>query len=241
MRCIDMTGWVMKEHGVDNSRWTVIKRMDNNPQQQSMWLCRCECGNEKIVEGNKLRTGWSKSCGCYNNDVFKNNISKQNVYDLTGDYGKGWTVDTNLEFWFDIEDYELIKDYTWSEEHGYIINKLTRTYLHKLITHTDHTQIVDHVKSRRYDNRKSELRIVTSEQNAYNKSYMSNNTSGFIGVVWNKKNLCWQAQIGYQHKSIYLGSFDNKEDAIIARLLAEKKYFGEFAPHQDLFAQYHIE
>lgn len=241
MKCIDMTGWVMKEHGVDNSRWTVIKRMDNNHQRKAMWLCRCECGNEQIVEGNKLRTGWSKSCGCYNNDVFKNNVSKQNVYDLTGDYGKGWTVDTNLEFWFDIEDYDLIKEYTWSESHGYVINKSNDIYMHKLVMNANTEQIVDHIDCNRFDNRKSKLRFATDAQNAYNKSYMSNNKSGFIGVIWNKKNLCWQAQIGYQHKSIYLGSFDNKEDAIIARLLAEKKYFGEFAPHQDLFAQYHIE
>ena len=37
-----------------------------------------------------------------------------------------------------------------------------------------------------------------------------------------------------------LVSFINKNDAIIARLRAEKKYFGEFSPQQALFEQYGI-
>ena len=28
------------------------------------WNCICECGNKKIVDGNRLRSGWTKSCGC---------------------------------------------------------------------------------------------------------------------------------------------------------------------------------
>jgi|ERR1035437_9892410 hypothetical protein len=30
------------------------------------WLCKCDCGNEKIIMGVSLRTGKSKSCGCGN-------------------------------------------------------------------------------------------------------------------------------------------------------------------------------
>lgn len=41
-------------------------------------------------------------------------------------------------------------------------------------------------------------------------------------------------------KTIYLGVFNNKEDAIKARLQAENKYFGEFAPQRRLFSQYGI-
>lgn len=29
------------------------------------WLCRCDCGTEKVVNGKSLRDGHSKSCGCY--------------------------------------------------------------------------------------------------------------------------------------------------------------------------------
>lgn len=41
-------------------------------------------------------------------------------------------------------------------------------------------------------------------------------------------------------KRTHLGTFEIKEDAIVARLLAEKKYYGEFAPQKDLFEKYGI-
>lgn len=35
------------------------------------WLCHCECGKEKIVDGSSLKTGNTKSCGCYNSKIAK--------------------------------------------------------------------------------------------------------------------------------------------------------------------------
>lgn len=48
------------------------------------------------------------------------------------------------------------------------------------------------------------------------------------------------ARIVLDKKDIYLGRYSNKEDAIKARLEAEIKYFGEFAPQRHLFEQYGI-
>ena len=63
---IDMTGWVMKEHGVPDSLLTVIepapKRDGDN--KTMYWRCRCECGRECIVRGYLVRSGMSRSCGC---------------------------------------------------------------------------------------------------------------------------------------------------------------------------------
>ena len=44
--------------------WTVIERAENNKRGEAMWLCECECGTRKIVNGYSLRSGTSKSCGC---------------------------------------------------------------------------------------------------------------------------------------------------------------------------------
>lgn len=41
-------------------------------------------------------------------------------------------------------------------------------------------------------------------------------------------------------KQKHLGYFANKNDAVIARLKAEAKYFGEFAPQRHLFEEYNI-
>ena len=51
-------------------RLTVIARAENNPKGRAMWLCLCDCGNEKVVNSGDLRTGHSKSCGCLSREKF---------------------------------------------------------------------------------------------------------------------------------------------------------------------------
>lgn len=43
---------------------TVLKRMVSNKWRQFCWLCRCDCGKEKIIIGYNLKSGTTKSCGC---------------------------------------------------------------------------------------------------------------------------------------------------------------------------------
>lgn len=62
---IDMTGWVMKEHGVPESRLTVIK-LEETKNWKPMWRCICSCKdhNEIVACGANLRNGNTLSCGC---------------------------------------------------------------------------------------------------------------------------------------------------------------------------------
>ena len=46
-----------------------------------MWLCRCECGNERIVLGKSLRNGHTSSCGCLNKEINSN----RSLIDHTGE------------------------------------------------------------------------------------------------------------------------------------------------------------
>ena len=57
---------------------TVISRAKNDKNGRARWLCKCKCGNEIIVMGKNLRTGNTKSCGCYK----KENLGMR--ADLTG-------------------------------------------------------------------------------------------------------------------------------------------------------------
>lgn len=43
---------------------TVIKYAGSTPKQDALWLCKCQCGNTKIVNGRDLRNGHTSSCGC---------------------------------------------------------------------------------------------------------------------------------------------------------------------------------
>jgi hypothetical protein len=49
-------------------RLTVIVRVENGACNRTRWLCRCDCGSEVIVFGCGLKSGNTKSCGCYKHD-----------------------------------------------------------------------------------------------------------------------------------------------------------------------------
>lgn len=249
----DMTGWNMWEHGVPDSRWTVIKQVDDrispNGEHYAIWLCECTCEKHTIkeVRGKDLRNGRSKSCGCMAVENASILNKKSNTYDLTNhDYGVGWTTNTNREFYFDLEDYDKIKGYTWYEYvtyNGYhsvqahVPNAKTAVTMHWLIVGKNY----DHKDRNPFNNRKVNLRPASAAENARNASIPKNNTSGFIGVHWEKRFNVWVAQIGYNNKRVKIGTFADKKDAIVARLKAELKYFGnDFAPQRHLFKKYGI-
>ena len=218
-------------------RLTVIKKGDKQGQEQ-MWWCLCDCQLNlpeeerqlKQVTRKNLKCGNTKSCGCYNKEQSKLKNTKLNKYDLSGEYGIGWTTNTNQEFYFDLEDYDLIKDYSWHEtSHGYIARSPDKKLLHKLITNTNKDIVVDHKTHNLKDNRKSKLRISTYKNNNKNKNIATNNTSGVTGVRQDKKTGNWRADIGINYEHIDLGTFQTKKEAIKARKAAEEKYFGEWS------------
>ena len=71
-------------------RLTVIKYYGSNKKGKSLWLCKCKCGNNKIVLGNSLVTNLTKSCGCYNKEHSKKYIQRIicHIVNCTK-YGKG--------------------------------------------------------------------------------------------------------------------------------------------------------
>jgi hypothetical protein len=46
-----------------------VKRDRNCVSRDSRWLCKCDCGRETIVGGQKLRDGHTKSCGCLQREM----------------------------------------------------------------------------------------------------------------------------------------------------------------------------
>jgi len=90
---------------------------------------------------------------------------------------------------------------------------------------------VDHIDGDRANNRIGNLRLATNAENGRNRQNPGKrNSSGSTGVLWRIRKQKWCAQITVNGRSIHLGYFTNKHDAIEARRLAEAKHFGEFAP-----------
>ena len=69
MKSIDITG---KKFG----RWTVLIRADNTIAGQSRWLCKCKCGNKKVLKSIVIRRGISKSCGCLKSEIITRDKTK---------------------------------------------------------------------------------------------------------------------------------------------------------------------
>lgn len=165
----------------------------------------------------------------------KKKRGKYNIYDLDGEYGIGFT-DKGEQFLFDLEDYDKIKEYKWSiDEDGYVktywdkkTKKGKHILFHRLVMGVlDNKDFfncqVDHIEHNKADNRKS---ICTLEQNIMNQpSYDKDGRK--IGV----RAYCgtWIAEITVKGENINLGKFSTYEEAVEARIKAEKQYRGEFA------------
>lgn len=233
---IDLTG---KKFG----KLTVIEQGPDllySNTRRSAWYCKCDCGNpEKVlICSDSLRGGHTKSCGkCIFADVY----SKNNVYDLSGEYGVCTMRDGNT-FIFDLEDYDKIKQFTWHlsgrEYIGTTINYESNSnkpketlMIHRLIMGVQDISwkecVVDHINGNVYDNRKCNLRVVSQFQNSMNQKKSKNNTSGNTGVSKYKDK--WGASIKVNSQKIFLGLYEKYEDAVKTRKEAEEKYFGEYS------------
>ena len=173
----DLTGKVF-----DN--WTVICRAEdyinpNTGKRLAQWLCECNCNKHtrKIIAQGRLRGKEVLQCCSYKSEQTSKRSKGHNTYDLSGKYGIGYTQ-KGEEFWFDLEDYDLIKDYYWSKDKDdYFVTRVwNKTYykrvsLHRLIMKFPDVTDIDHIhgKESKHDNRKSNLRVATHSQNGMNR------------------------------------------------------------------------
>jgi len=78
MKFIDLIG---NKYG----KLEVIKRVENNNSNKICYLCKCDCGKLKIIQGASLKNGRTKSCGCIRNEFVvkkntKHNLSNSRLY-----------------------------------------------------------------------------------------------------------------------------------------------------------------
>lgn len=88
---------------------------------------------------------------------------------------------------------------------------------------------VDHINGDGLDNRRSNLRLCTRQQNTANQAVTTTGASGFRGVRRFRNTTKWQAQIKVNQRSLHLGQFNTPEEAAHAYDAAAWRAFGPFA------------
>lgn len=145
----------------------------------------------------------------------------------------GYASNTNNPFYIDKEDFEKISIYYWNENS----NGYARTFvdgkeilMYRYILNIEDTNIhVDHRCHNNMDNRKQMLRATTCRNNTMNEKLATNNTSGVTGVSWEEKSSKWHSYIWVNGKTMHLGRYEDFDESVRQRKIAEEKYFGEFS------------
>lgn len=184
----------------------------------------CSVCNASDIETRIIKKDTSFYCRKHYLQLYKHGRVRRTIYDknliihheefaqieLRNVYGEivGYAA-------IDLDDVDRCSKYKWhikrSRNTSYAIttiNEKEKIFLHRLILDYQGSMDVDHINLDGLDNRKSNLRIVSHSENIAN-----NNKTGVKQVPSGK----WQASICYKYKTIYIGTFETKEQAFAAR------------------------
>lgn len=162
-----------------------------------------------------------------NDYVIKDNIAIFNLYNQKNEKVAEFTINKR--------DISKIKYNKWRLSHQHVVTgsgtkniKDVSWYILDCFDSIKKGLVVDHINGNPLDNRSENLRVCTQGNNTINKSFISNNTSGFIGVSFDKKRNKWCAEIRINNKRIHFKRKDNLNEAVLQRYYAEKILFEEF-------------
>ena len=140
----------------------------------------------------------------------------------------------------DDEDYERLSRHKWYANKSYSVwyarrveklpdGKWVTIRMHREIMGAKPGQQLDHIDGNGLNNTRSNLRFATNQENARNRGFRSDNTSGFKGVSWNDQRGKWTAYIRLNGKQKHIGVFDSVVKAACAYDAAALDAYGQFA------------
>jgi hypothetical protein len=256
--------------GVKFGRLTVQCRADdyvfpNGKGRAAKWHCLCDCGNEVDVRHDKLKDGITKSCGCLAREIssiliktaiesckkpLKNNKTLQlNLHEEGYEpFGKfRCDNDNSVEVYFSMKDYDSIKEYCWFIQRAHngkycrvqtIYNNST-VAMHRLFNMYD----ADHINRNALDNRRENLdEMATRSDQSHNQNLRKDNKTGVRGLLYNSRytNRPWRVQCKHNGELVLCDGFASKDEAILAILQTEMKYYPERSWQKELMIQYNL-
>jgi hypothetical protein len=132
-----------------------------------------------------------------------------------------------------LEDYEKLNRHQWHALVSHRTFYAVRTengkpiYMHNQIMQPEPGKVVDHENHNGLDNSRSNLRLASRSQNAYNRKKKAGGRSKYKGASYVKGRKKWRVCINHNGQRIHLGYFDNEMDA--ANDEAARLYHGKFA------------
>lgn len=106
----------------------------------------------------------------------------------------------------------------------YPAHRLAFIYMNGTVT----KNFIDHIDRNPSNNAFENLRECTSSQNLFNTQKRVNNTSGYKGVFWHKKDCRWVASATVKGVKKHLGNFLKIENAALAYKTFAEKHHGDF-------------
>lgn len=145
----------------------------------------------------------------------------------------------------DDEDFDYLNQWKWfarwqeSTQSFYAVrsvntgDQIYTIFMHRLIMEAPEGTKVDHrYPAETLNNRRSNLRMATKQENNRNRRTGKNNTSGYKGVSWHSKLKTWRVRIKVESQissSRSLGLYKDKTEAARVYDRAAIEHFGEFA------------
>ncbi len=191
---------------------TVIKEAERTSNGRIKWLCQCECGRTVIVLANNLTRNHTTSCGCVKSpDISGQVFGRLTVIRRSDKRG--------------VRGIRTVPLWECRCECGAITYKAKDT-----LTNPDQSMCAECAAKYAASEARKSAGFIEGTQ-LYKISDMTPsaaNTSGYRGVYYESRFDRWRAEIKFQGKRYYLGTYKNKEDAIKARLAAEADIFEPF-------------
>lgn len=170
------------------------------------------CGREKLINVRTVNKLLSK---------YKNLIQPEEYKLIPLSNGKFTKVDN--------EDFEKLKDINWYfSKTGYADNRKLGK-LHRYVMKVSDNMFIDHINGDKLDNRRSNLRICSVQENNCNVDSRKGSSSHFKGVSFNKLSSKFEAYITHKGFREHLGLYDNEQEAALAYNKRAIELHGEFA------------